>query len=79
MSISSSGAKVNTLLKSHAFKIISKLDVNQYIFSYTFKQTSVMACGLFCQSSFLKGLSFHWKIELYAWSGSMLWQLADLL
>ncbi len=67
------------LLKSHAFEIIRKLDVNQYIFPYTFNQTSAMMCELFSQSSFLKGLSLQWKIELCAWSGAMLRLLEDLL
>ncbi len=46
---------------------------------YTFNQTSAMTCELFSQSSFLKGLSLHWNIELCAWSGAMLWLLANLL
>ncbi len=53
--------KWTLLLKSHAFGIIRKLDVSQYIFPYTFNQTSAMTCELFSQSSFLKGLSLHWK------------------
>ncbi len=60
------------LLKNHGFGIIRKLDVNQYISPYTFNQTSAMTCELFSQSSFLKGLSLHWKIELYTWLGVML-------
>ncbi len=68
-----SGSRWTLLLKSHAFGSIRKLDVNQYIFQYTFNQTSAMTCELFSQSSFL------WKIELCALSGAMLWLLADLL
>ncbi len=59
-------------LKSHVFGIIRKLEANQYIFPYTFNQTSAMTCKLFSQSLFLMSLSLHWKIELYAWSGAML-------
>ncbi len=50
------------LLKSHVFGIIRKLDVSQYIFTYTFNQTSAMTCELFSQSLFLKSLSLYWKI-----------------
>ncbi len=42
MPISFSGSKMNTLLKSHLLGIIRKLDINQYIFPYTFNQTSAM-------------------------------------
>ncbi len=45
------------LLKSHGFGIIRKLDVNQYIFPYTFNQTSAMTCELFSQSLFLKSFT----------------------
>ncbi len=55
-----SGSKMNTFVKkSHAFGIVRKLDVNQYIFPYTFNKTSAMTCELFSQSSFLKGFSLH--------------------
>ncbi len=57
MPISLSGSKMNTFVNSHAFGIIRKLDVNQYIFPYTFNQNYAMICELFSQSSFLKGLS----------------------
>ncbi len=67
------------LAKSHAFGIIRKLDVNRYIFPYTFNQASAMTCELFCQSSFLKVISLHWEIELCARSGAMYWLPADLL
>ncbi len=60
MPISFSGAKINTFVKKNcAFGIIRKLDVNQYIFPYTFNQTSAMTCELLCQPLFLKGLSLH--------------------
>ncbi len=65
------------LLKSHSFGIIRKLDVNQYIFSYTSNQTSAMT--YLVGHYFSRGLSLHWKIELCAWSGALLWLLADLL
>ncbi len=40
------------LFKCDALGNIRKLDVNQYIFPYTFNQTSAMTCELFSQSSF---------------------------
>ncbi len=40
------------MLQNHGFRIIGKLDINQYIFPYTFNQTSAMTCELFGQSSF---------------------------
>ncbi len=48
-------------LKCHSFGIIRKLDVNQYIFQYTFNQKSAMTWELFYHSSFLKDLSLYWK------------------
>ncbi len=70
MPISFSGSKMNICdKKKHEFGIIRELDVNQYIFQYTFNQVSAMT--LFSHSSFSKGLSLHRKIELYDWSGAM--------
>ncbi len=53
------------LLKSHVFGIIRKLDVNKYIFSYSFNQTSTMTCELFSQSLFL--IDVRWPMLAADW------------